>query len=139
MAPSIDSEVERVASFRTQLRRFLRKTEAAASQAGLTSERYDLLLMIRASDRNGEGIRMTELHELLQLQQTAVSELVKRTEQAGLIDRRPSRSDGRSWLLRLTPEGERRLIEVFDSLREDRGQLSAVFQELDILFRATSD
>jgi DNA-binding MarR family transcriptional regulator len=133
-----DVELESVAAFRTQLRRFLRRTDVVTSQAGLTTQRYDLLLMLKSADREGRGVRLTDLCELLQLQQTAVTELVKRSEQAGLIDRRPSAEDGRSTLLRLTAEGERRLRQVVDVLREERQTLGAAFADLDQLFQATS-
>ena len=85
-----ESELLAAAAFRTALRRFLHRTESVAAEAGLTPQRYDLLLMIRSA---GE-LRVTELCELLHLQQTAVTELVNRTEEAGLIVRRPSREDG---------------------------------------------
>lgn len=120
------------AAFRTELRRFLQRTDRVAAQAGLTSQRYDLLLMIASA---GE-VRITELCDLLQLQQTAVTELVKRSEEAGLVRRRPSQSDGRVWLLRLTAEGERRLLRAFTALGEDRAALVASFRELDRRFRA---
>ena len=129
-----DAELARAAAFRTALRRFLYRTDSVAAQAGLTSQRYDLLLMIGSA---GE-LRVTELCELMQLQQTAVTELVKRSEEAGLVKRRPSRSDGRVWLLRLTKEGERRLLRAFSALREDREALAAAFRELDRSFRAAS-
>lgn len=131
-----DFELARAAEFRTQLRRFLRRTDVVTSEAGLTTQRYDLLLMLKSADTDGHGVRLTDLCELLQLQQTAVTELVKRSEQAGLIDRRPSADDGRSTLLRLTAEGERRLLQVFNALREDRQSLGASFSDLDQLFQA---
>ena len=127
-------ELRHAAAFRTELRRFLHRTDSVAAQAGLTSQRYDLLLMIASV---GE-LRVTELCELLQLQQTAVTELVKRSEEAGLVRRRPSGEDGRVWLLRLTAEGEKRLLRAFAALGEDRAALAAAFREGDRLFRAAS-
>jgi DNA-binding MarR family transcriptional regulator len=127
--------VDRVAEFRTQLRRFLLRTEAVTSGSNLTPQRYDLLLMIKAADRNGHGVRLTDLCDRLQMKQTAVTELVKRTEQAGLVDRHRSPHDGRVSLLRLTAEGERRLVGVFEALREDRESLAESFAELAALFR----
>ena len=85
-----ENSLKRAAAFRTELRRFLRRTDVVTSQAGLTTQRYDLLLMLKSADRDGHGVRLTDLCELLQLQQTAVTELVKRAEQVGLIDRRRS-------------------------------------------------
>ena len=134
-APTADeAELVRVAAFRSALLRFLRQTEAVAAQAGLTPQRYDLLLMIRSA---GE-LRVTDLCDLLHLQQTAVTELVNRTEEAGLIRREPSTEDGRVRLLRLTPEGERRLLRAFAALRDDRESFREAFRELDRRFRAAS-
>jgi DNA-binding MarR family transcriptional regulator len=130
----LDAELVRAAAFRTELRRFLRRTEMVAAGSGLTSQRYDVLLMIRSA--GAAEVRVTELCERLQLRQTAVTELVKRTEEAGLIERRPSSEDGRVWLLRLTAEGERRLMDAFTALRDDRDVLAASFEEVDAAFRA---
>lgn len=131
-------ELARAAAFRSQLRQFLRRTQSVATRAGLTSHRYDLLLMIKSAAEDGRELRLTDLHELMHLQQTAVTELVKRTEQAGLIHRRPSPDDRRVSLLALTAEGERRLLFAFNALREDRQALAVAFGELDQLFRAQS-
>jgi DNA-binding MarR family transcriptional regulator len=126
-----ERELARAAAFRTELRRFLRRTDAVAAGAGLTPQRYDLLLMIRTAG-GANGVRVTELCDLLQMQQTAVTELVKRTEEAGLIDRRVAPDDRRASLLRLTAEGERRLMLAFVALRGDRGTLAMALDELDL-------
>jgi DNA-binding MarR family transcriptional regulator len=135
---ALDTELVQAAAFRTALRRFLRRTETVAAEAGLTPQRYDLLLMIRSAHPTVAEVRITELCELLQLQQTAVTELVKRTEEAGLIARRPAAEDGRGWLLQLTAEGEKRLMRAFSALRDDREALAGAFAELDDRFRATT-
>jgi DNA-binding MarR family transcriptional regulator len=129
-----EDELARAAAFRTELRRFLRRTEAVASGAELTSQRYDLLLMVRSAGGT-EGVRVTELCELLQMQQTAVTELVKRTEEAGLLERRTAPDDRRASLLRLTSKGERQLLQAFTALRGDREALAAALDELDIRLR----
>ena len=127
-------ELRQAAAYRTELRRFLHRTDAVAADAGLTSQRYDLLLMIASA---GE-LRVTELCDLLHLQQTAVTELVQRTEEAGLLRRRPSKEDRRVSLLSLTPEGERRLLLAFAALRQDRAALAAAFQAVGRRFRAAT-
>lgn len=126
-----DAELARAAAFRTELRRFLRRTDTVAAEAGLTPQRYDLLLMIRSAG-GADGVRVTELCDLLQMTQTAVTELVKRAEEAGLIERRVAPDDARGWLLRLTREGERRFVEAFIGLRGDRGALAEALAELDL-------
>jgi DNA-binding MarR family transcriptional regulator len=131
---ALEADLARAAAFRSELRRFLQRTHSVAADAGLTSQRYDLLLTIRSA---GE-VRITDLCESLHLRQTAVTELVKRTEDAGLIERRGSDEDARVWLLRLTPEGERRLMQAFTALAADRDTLVAAFREVDRRFRAAT-
>jgi len=79
------AELRAVAAFRAELRRFVRRTEAVTSEAGLTSQRYDLLVMIKSSP--GEHSTVSELAEALQLPQTAVTELVRRAVDSGLVER----------------------------------------------------
>ena len=81
---------------------------------------------------------MTDLCEPLQLKQTSVTELVTRSVEAGLIERRVSSKDRRVSLLQLTADGERRLLLAFTALRDDRDALTAVFREVDRRFRAAS-
>ena len=129
-----EAELLRAAAFRRELRRFLHRTDTVAKHAGLTSQRYDLLLTVASVGK----VRITELCDLLHLQQTAVTELVKRSEEAGLLRRRQSTEDGRVWLLELTREGERRLMRAFAALRDDRDALAAAFRDVDRSFRAAS-
>jgi DNA-binding MarR family transcriptional regulator len=118
------------AAFRTALRRFLRRTDDVAADSGLTSQRYDLLLMIDSAGGDG-GVRVTELCELLQMQQTAVTELVKRAVDAGLVTRSASAADKRVVLLHVTADGKARLRQAFTQLRGDRAALAKALDELD--------
>lgn len=128
-------ELERAATFRSSLRRFLARTDELASASGLTSQRYDLLLMIKTGA--GEASTVGELAKRLSLRQTAVTELVNRAEEAGLVERSRSPSDGRVTVVRLTAEGERRLLEAFLALREERRALARVMSVAASTFRAT--
>lgn len=123
-------EVLRVARFRTELRRFLGRTDAASRQAGLTPRRYDLLLMIESAGGAGSDVRLTDLCDLLQLKQPAVTELVDRAVAAGLVERRRSSDDRRTRLLRLTPDGRTRLRQVVEALEGDRAMLSEALEQL---------
>ena len=139
MSSAAPREVElmRVALFRTELRRFLARTEKASREAGLTPQRYDLLLMIEAAGQS--GVRVTDLCDLLQMKQTGVTELVRRAVASKLIDRRSSTDDGRARMLTLTAKGRRQLLKVFDALADDRAALTARFEELGVRFHASSD
>jgi DNA-binding MarR family transcriptional regulator len=130
--PELTAEaVARVAEFRAALRKFLRTNERVARASGLTPQRHLLLLMIKGAPDGSEQSTVTELAERLQLAQSSVTELVRRAEEVGLVEREPSSADGRVALLRLTAEGERRLARSFTSLAAERAQLRRAFAHLD--------
>ena len=125
------SDVVAVAEFRTALRRFLRISERNARAAGLTPQRYLLLLMIKGAPDGSEQSTVTELADRLQLAQSTVTELVGRAEEIGLVERERSVDDGRIAYLRVTPEGERRLARSFTSNASERASLREAFAQLD--------
>ncbi|HEY3188262.1 MAG TPA: MarR family transcriptional regulator, partial [Solirubrobacteraceae bacterium] len=129
-------ELVRAAAFRSELRRFLQRSDVAAADVGLTPQRYDLLLQLKASPAGYSTV--TELGRRLHLRQTAVTELVKRAEEAGLIRRRRSDSDRRVFLLELTEDGDRRVTRAFHALRHDREAFAEAFDTLGLHFRAAS-
>ena len=124
-------DVIAVAEFRSALRHFLRRSEKVARQSGLTPQRYTLLMMIKGAPGGAEQSTVTELAERLQLAQSTVTELVRRAETAGLIEREQSQRDARVAHLRLTTEGERRLMLSFTALETERAQLRDAFVNLD--------
>jgi DNA-binding MarR family transcriptional regulator len=125
------ADVIAVAEFRSALRHFLRRSEKIARQSGLTPQRYTLLMMIKGAPGGTEQSTVTELAERLQLAQSTVTELVRRAESAGLIDREQSQRDARVAHLRLTPDGDRRLMLAFTELETERQQLRDAFSHLD--------
>ena len=119
------------AAFRSALRSFLRTSERLARAEGLTPQRHLLLLQIKGAPDGSEQATVTELAERMQLAQSTVTELVSRAEEAGLVEREPSESDGRVAHLRLTREGERRLVRVFDAHEGERRELRRMLAELE--------
>ena len=126
------SDVVAVAEFRAALRRFLRRSERVARQSGLTPQRYQLLLMVKGAPDGSEQSTVTELADRMQLAQSTVTELVSRAEEAGLLEREQSQTDARVAHLRLTAEGERRLLDAFTSLSSERSNLREAFEHLDV-------
>src|SRR6202171_675416 len=124
------ADVVAVAEFRPTLRRFLRRSERVARQYGLTPQRYLLLLMIKGAADGSEQSTVTELADRLQLAQSTVTELVRRAEEIGLVAREQSQDDARVAHLRLTPEGDRRLMQSFTELATERAQLRHAFAHL---------
>lgn len=119
-APGLES----AARLRLELRRSLRASEKAAHAYGLTPQRYLLLLAIKANP--GESSTVTQLAELMQINQSTTTELVKRAEQAGLVDRTRSDKDRRVSWLTLTDEGERRLAATLELAGDDPRLTAAV-------------
>ena len=126
------TDVMAVADFRAALRQFLRQSERVGRKCGLTPQRYILLLMIKGSPSGKEQSTVTELAERLQLAQSTVTELVRRAEETGLVEREQSPADGRVAHLRLTDEGERRLMNAFTSNEDERQELRAAIAHLDL-------
>ena len=118
-------DVMQAAEFRVRLRRFARESERVAFESGLTARRYLVLLLIKGAADGSETSTVTELSDRMQLAQHTVTELVLRTERAGLIARKQSRDDRRVTHLSLTKEGERRLTRAFRGLQTEREALQA--------------
>ena len=83
------ADYQRAAALRAAVRQFLRRGEHVARAAGLTPQRHALLLMIKGAPDGGERATVTELSERLQLAQNTVTDLVARSEAAGLLEREP--------------------------------------------------
>jgi DNA-binding MarR family transcriptional regulator len=111
----------------------MRTAERNARAAGLTPQRYLLLLMIKGAPDHSEQSTVTELAEQLQLAQSTVTELVSRAEEIGLIARERSTEDGRIAYLRLTPDGEQRLAQSFTSNERERQALRDAFSHLELI------
>jgi DNA-binding MarR family transcriptional regulator len=123
------NQYAKAAEFRAALRRFLRTSEEAARDAGITPAQHLLLLQIAGCP---EGMTtVSKLVEKLALAQSAVTELVQRAEQAGLVRREVSAADARVAHLSLTPAGEARLAEVHGSLGAESSRLRRVVDGID--------
>jgi DNA-binding MarR family transcriptional regulator len=83
-----------------------------------------------APDGTGQST-VTELADRLQLAQSTVTELVRRAEESGLLEREQSASDGRVAYIRLTPEGTRRLLQAFTTNEQERQELRAAISHIE--------
>jgi len=103
-----DTDYQRLLAFRSELREFIRWSEHAARQAGLTPALHQLLLVVRghpAADGPTVGDAAAELH----IRHHSAVELAKRAEAAGLLTREKDAEDHRQLRLRLTGHGRARL------------------------------
>lgn len=92
--------------------------------AGLTSRQYLLLLVIESSPR-GDGVRLGDLANALEVVPSSVTELTDRAERAGLLERVHSADDGRVTHVRATREGRARLSTAFRELADERETLAS--------------
>ena len=95
---------EGLAGVRLAMRRFLSLSEAAVSEAGVTSQQYQALLVIKVAP-SGQ-IMVRELADQMLIQHHGAVQLVDRLSTAGLVLREPSEEDRRSVLVGLTAQGE---------------------------------
>ena len=98
-----------LAGFRFALRRFLTFSEAAVKSAGITSQQYQTMLAVRASEN--QELSMKALAQEMMLKPNGTVQLVDRLEALGMLQRRSAPSDRRSVLITLTRLGNR-VIEV---------------------------
>src|SRR5687767_6882628 len=99
------SEYQQLAEFRYALRRYLRFSESAAEQMGLTAQHYQAMLAICASP---EGrLTINDLAQQLLIRHNSAVGLVDRLNKQGLAAREPSPQDRRKVHLRLTAKGDR--------------------------------
>ncbi|MHB8669492.1 MAG: MarR family winged helix-turn-helix transcriptional regulator [Acidimicrobiales bacterium] len=127
------SDYRALARFRRSLRAFLRFSEDAAREAGLTATQHQLLLAIKGAEGPGDP-SVSEVAAALQLRLNSAVGLVARAEAAGLLRRRVDPTDGRRWLLRLTGTGEERLAGLSrlhcEELRRFRRDVIEVLADL---------
>ena len=119
---------EAAAALRIGLRRFLSRSEKVTRAHGLTPERYDLLLLIKTAP-DGEAT-VGRIGERMCIGQSAATQLARRVEDLGLIERSVSPRDARVRPLRLTQEGERRLAGALGALAKDRAALNSTLAPL---------
>jgi DNA-binding MarR family transcriptional regulator len=86
--------------------------------------------MIKGAEDHSEQSTVTQLADRLQLAQSTVTELVRRAEEIGLVERERSAVDGRIAHLRLTAEGEQRLGKTFTSNATERQMLLDAFDAI---------
>ena len=100
-----------LAAFRHALRGFLRFSEAAAAQQGLTSQHYQAMLILRGWTGD-EPVSISDLAQQLLIKHNSAVGLVDRLVGRGLVLREPSTVDRRKVELRLSAQGRRVLAEL---------------------------
>lgn len=130
--PLGDDDYRALATFRTELRRFLAFSEGAAKQAGLTPQQHQMLLVVRGHAGPGPAA-VSDVAEALLLKRHSATELVNRAAEAGLVERTADADDARRTLVVLTARGELVLADLSDLHRRELARLRTVVDGLDAL------
>ena len=109
--PLAASSRQLMASFR-RFKRMMRKP--AASREGRSGEMAVMGVVAFHQVETGEGIRITEIANLLKIAPPTVTQFINGLEKAGWVERRMAPQDRRSVLVFLTDEGKRQ-HEAFEA------------------------
>lgn len=101
--PPNDDVYNGLAGFRLAMRRFLAFSEAALAEAGVTSQQYQALLVVRTTPQR--QIKIRDLAEQMLMHHNSAVQLVDRMCAAGLAERIPAEDDKRSVLIGMTSKG----------------------------------
>lgn len=99
-----DEVYDGLAGFRLAMRRFLSSSESALAEAGITSQQYQALLIVRTAP--SWRVRLRDLAEQMLMHHNGAVQLVDRMCLAGLAERIPAEDDKRSVLICLTAKGQ---------------------------------
>lgn len=106
--PLLNEDYQRLLAFRKELREFLRWSEQAAEDSGLTPSLHQLLLVVRGHPAT-PGPTIGQAAEALQIRHHSAVELARRAEAARLILRERDPLDHRRMHLELTKRGRKQL------------------------------
>jgi DNA-binding MarR family transcriptional regulator len=113
-----DDVIRNLAWFRYHLRKFLRFSEKAARQCGVTPQQHQLMLGI-AGYTGRRTATVSELAEFLQERHNSVVGLVERAAQRGLVRKEHDTDDRRFVLVSLTQQGEQILARLTELHKEE--------------------
>ena len=113
-----EDAIRNLAWFRYNLRKFLRFSERAARQCGVTPQQHQVMLGVAGYTGRGTAT-VSELAEFLQERHNSVVGLVERAAQRGLVHKEHDTQDRRFVLVSLTPKGEQILTMLTELHKEE--------------------
>ena len=116
-----------LASFRHVLRGFLRFSEDAAANVGLTSQHYQAMLILRGWPQD-QPVSINDLAQQLLIKHNSAVGLVDRLVDEGLIVREPSTIDRRKVELRMSSRGRRVLAKLAATHRQELRRISPIME-----------
>jgi DNA-binding MarR family transcriptional regulator len=116
-----------LASFRLALRGFLRFSETAAAQEGLTSQHYQAMLILRGWP-DGRPVSINDLAQQLLIKHNSAVGLVDRLVNEGLVVRAPSAVDRRKVELGLSSRGREVLARLAGMHRNELQRIGPIME-----------
>jgi DNA-binding MarR family transcriptional regulator len=116
-----------LADFRNLLRQFFVFSEQAAKAAGLSVQQHRALLEIKAFDGKPS---IGDLADRLVIKHNSAVGLVDRLVQAGLVTRKGDRADRRRITLAVTARGEKKLLAISGTNRQELRRLAPLLATL---------
>lgn len=117
----------RLAAFRYALRKFLRFSEAAAGESGITGQHYQAMLILRACP-DDKRTTIADLAQQLLIKHNSAVELVDRLVQENLVMREASSADRRKVELRLTARGRQVLAKLASVHRRELRRIGPILE-----------
>ena len=124
--PMSKAELEALAAFRYTLRQFMRFSEEAAQEVGLTPQQHQALLNIQGFPGRDQ-ITIGELAERLKIRHHSAVGLVNRLVTEGFVKREAAKTDRRQVYVKLSRRG----LEMLERLSEaHRAELKRIGPQL---------
>lgn len=119
------TDIESLAQFRYALRQFLRFSERASRQAGVSPQQHQLLMTVKGM-RGRNWANVAEIAERLQVSHHAAVALVTRAQNLKLVKRAQGKEDRRTVQVSLTPKGEALIAQLAELHHQELGRLSHI-------------
>jgi len=124
-----EGDYARLLALRTTLRRFEHWSAEQAGRQGLTGSQHQLLLAIRGHAEPA-GPTVGDVAGYLMIRHNTAVELVDRTQELGLVERRRDSTDHRVVRLVLTHAGRGRLARLSAAHLEELARLARMIDQL---------
>lgn len=127
--PITKAEYNALATFRRTLREFLRFSETAARQSGLTPQQHQAMLAILGAP-DSEHVTMSRLADSLKIRHHSAVGLTDRLAAQGLVERCHGDADRRLVYVNLTSKGREVLDGLTSAHRDELRRLGSHFMQI---------
>jgi len=126
-----EADYDRLADWRASLRTFLRASQSLVRSAGITSQQYQAMLVLRPAIRTDDGgMTVTQLARMLQVRHNTVVNIVNRLVKSGYVRRGVHPTDRRRALLTLTFKGEKLLRQLVSAHNHELNRVAPALRKV---------